>query len=159
LEADGKGDIYDAISARSIGGITAALDGWRRMIADGPKKFGECYYLGTMPLGGERPLRDCMVGIDGEIEVRFLSHPDSQMVEVIEAFADRDEDPAELWITHDIGNTDAVPSTLDLRYGTESFLKIKVTDWTSTLPDKPNDPGKAIAPEGSNEPKNTGAES
>ena len=101
MQAESRGELYDAITERSIGGIVSALEGWRRMLADGPKKFGESFYLGTMPLGGERPLRDCMVGIDGEIEVRFLSHPDTGVVEVVEAFADRDEDPAELWILRD----------------------------------------------------------
>ena len=134
LEADGKGDVYDAISARSIGGITAALDGWRRMIADGPTRFGETFYLGSMPLGGERPLRDCMVGIDGEIEVRFLSHPESRAIEVVEAFADRDEDPAELWLIRGGDDSLAIPSVLDLRYGTESVLRIKITNWDSSLP-------------------------
>jgi S1-C subfamily serine protease len=129
MNAENRGDMYDAITARSIGGIVSALNGWRRMIADGPKKFGESYYLGTMPLGGQRPLRDCMVGIDGEIEVRFLSHPDTGLLEVVEAFADRDEDPAELWIIREGEAPDAMPNILDLRYGTDSVLRIKIENW------------------------------
>ncbi|KAA1257944.1 putative periplasmic serine endoprotease DegP-like precursor [Rubripirellula obstinata] len=129
MTAEDRGELYDAISQRSIGGIVSALEGWRRMLADGPKKFGESFYLGTMPLGGQRPLRDCMVGIDGEIEVRFLSHPDTGVVEVVEAFADRDEDPAELWILRDEVSSDQPPQMLDLRYGTDSVLKIKIDSW------------------------------
>jgi S1-C subfamily serine protease len=129
MQAQDRGDLYDAISASSVGGIVSALEGWRRMLEEGPKKFGESYYLGTMPLAGKRPLRDCMVGIDGEIEVRFLSHPETGLVEVVEAFADRDEDPAELWILRDGDSPGDVPSGLDLRYGVESVLKIKVDQW------------------------------
>ena len=134
MTAENRGELYDAISDRSIGGVVSALDGWRRMLADGPKKFGDSFYLGTMPLGGERPLRDCMVGIDGEIEVRFLSHPTTGLVEVVEAFADRDEDPAELWILRDENSADQMPGYLDLRYGTDSILKIKIDSWKLVEP-------------------------
>ncbi len=143
---------YDSVNERSIAGILPALDAWRRMISVGPKKFGESYYLGKMPLGGERPLRDCMIGIDGDMEVRWLSHPDSQFVEAIEIFADQDSDPAEVWVIRQSSDDGAgegadegaehasaedgtatkvtnVPSQLDLRYGVDSVLRIGVKSW------------------------------
>ena len=127
-EAETKSEMYDGVSAQSLGGMLPALAAWRRMIAEGTKKFGETYYLGSMPLAGERPLRDCMVGIDGELEVRWLTHPDSELVEVIEVFADRDEDPAELWLIRD-NEDDEMPSILELRYGLETLLRLKVKSW------------------------------
>ena len=129
IEAETKADLYDGISARSIAGMLPALDAWRRMIAEGPKKFGESYYLGSMPLAGERPLRDCIVGIDGELEVHWLSHPESQRVEVIEVFADRDQDPAELWLLRDAESQQQQPTILELRYGLETVLRIRVKTW------------------------------
>jgi serine protease Do len=126
--AETKSELYDGIVVRSIAGMLPALDAWRRMLAEGPKKFGESYYLGTMPLAGERPLRDCMIGIDGELEVRWLSHPESQAVEVIEVVADRDEDPAELWIIRQQGS-DAMPTHLELRYGLDTVLRLRVKSW------------------------------
>ena len=69
-----------------------------------------------------------MVGIDGEMEIRWLSHPQSRWVEAIEVFADRDEDPAELWLLRD-NESDSKPSVLDLRYGTESVLRVRVKSW------------------------------
>ncbi len=120
IEAETKAELYDGVSAKSIAGMLPALDAWRRMIAQGPKKFGETYSLGTVPLGGERPLRDCIVGIDGELEVRWLYHPESHLVEVIEVFADRDEDPAEFWMIRERGAD--MPTILELRYGLESVL-------------------------------------
>lgn len=128
IEIDKRSDMYDVITDGAAAGLLPALDAWRRMLRDGPRKFGESYYLGTMPLGGERPLRDVMVGIAGELEVRWLSHPDTGAVEAIEVFADRDEDPAELWLLRD-GNSKSMPSVLDLRYGIDSILKIKVQSW------------------------------
>lgn len=129
LEIKTKADLYDAVDQRTIAGILPALDAWRRMMATGPKKFGESFYLGTMPLGGERPLRDCMVGIDGEMEIRWLSHPETHALEVVEVFADRDMDPAELWIIRD--GDDSTP-ILDLRYGVDSTIRIRVKKWEQT---------------------------
>ncbi|WP_146602634.1 S1C family serine protease [Novipirellula aureliae] len=129
VEPKTKADLYDNVDAQNFAGILPALAAWQRMLIDGPKKFGETIYLGTMPLAGERPLRDCMVANDGELEVRFLSHPESELVEAIEVFADRDEDPAELWITRPVDDPNAIPITLDLRYGIESVLRIHVDSW------------------------------
>lgn len=128
VEIDKRSKLYDAITDGKAAGLLPALDAWRRMLREGPRKFGESYYLGTMPLGGERPLRDVMVGIAGELEVRWLSHPESGAVEAIEVFADRDEDPAELWLMRE-GDSKSMPNILDLRYGIGSLLKIKVKSW------------------------------
>ena len=127
FEATSRGKLYDEVVDGSFAGMLPALDAWRRMIERGPQKFGETFYLGSMPLGGERPLRDCMVGLDGELEVRWMSHPDSELVEVVEVFADRDEDPAELWVIRENGEQE--PSVLDLRYGLDSVLRLKVKSW------------------------------
>lgn len=128
FEVSNRGQLYDRVAEGSVAGMLPALDGWRKMIARGPKKFGDSFYLGSMPLGGERPLRDCMMGIDGELEIRWMNHPESQALEAIEVFADRDEDPAELWITRE-NSADELPSGLDLRYGVTSVLKIKIKSW------------------------------
>lgn len=130
IEVESKAELYDGVSGQTISGMLPALDAWRRMLSDGPRKFGESYYLGSMPLGGERPLRDCVVGIDGELEVRWLSHPETGLVESIEVFADRDNDPAELWLIRENGSD--MPVWLDLRYGTESKLRLRVKSWKTT---------------------------
>lgn len=128
VEAKTKAEFYDEVSGRSIAGVLPALDAWRRMIAEGPKKFGESIYLGTMPLAGERPLRHCLLGVDGELEVRWLYHPENKLVEVIEVFADRDQDPAELWLIRE-NASQTQPSVLELRYGLDKILRIKVKSW------------------------------
>jgi serine protease Do len=139
IEVDRKSELYDAVTARSVAGMLPALDAWRRMISDGPKKFGDSYYMGTMPLGGQRPLRDCTVGIDGELEIRWLSHPESELVEVIEVFADRDNDPAELWLIRE-NPADSQPTILELRYGTEPTLRLKVKSWQQVPEDELQEP-------------------
>ncbi|TWT79001.1 putative serine protease HhoB precursor [Planctomycetes bacterium CA13] len=139
VEPETNADLYDNIDDETIAGLLPALDAWRRMLAQGPKQFGETSYLGTMPLGGERPLRDCIIANDGELEVRFLSHPQSHLVEAIEVFADRDRDPAELWLIRRPNATDAGPSAIDLRYGTESLLRIDIDSWQTSADEQPTE--------------------
>jgi len=49
-------------------------------------------------------------------------------VEVIEVFADRDSDPAELWLIRENPADDEV-TALELRYGTETVLRLNVGNW------------------------------
>ena len=129
FEAGTRADMYDEVDAGSPAGLLPALDAWRRMIETGPEQFGESYYVGEMPLAGERPLRHCMLGIDGEMEVRWLSHPETRLIEVIEVFADRDGDPAELWFYRDSDDPNSPPDRVELRYGVDTVLAFKVTSW------------------------------
>ncbi|MDM4016130.1 S1C family serine protease [Roseiconus lacunae] len=125
MTASNAAELFEAVDRDAIGGILAALDAWRRMIELGTTQFGEAYYQGTMPLAGQRPLRDCLVGLYGEMEVRWLLHPETGQLECIEVFADRDSDPAELWIESN-GST---INRLDLKYGLESKLTVEIDDW------------------------------
>ncbi|WP_233903336.1 S1C family serine protease [Stieleria maiorica] len=128
MQATRRSELFDAVDTDSIAGILPALDAWRTMLKLGPEKFGEAYYQGTMPLGGQRPLRDCLVGLYGEMEVRWLSHPETGLVECIEVVADRDSDPAEVWIRREGDDI----SGLELRYGTDVSLDVSISDWTQT---------------------------
>ena len=132
IRATNKSELYDLVSERSPGGMLAALDAWRRMIATGPEKFGETYYQGTMPLGGERPLRHSMIGLDGAIEIRWLRHPRGGQLEAVEALAEPDGDPAELWLIRPEGGAESAPAVLDLRYGLQSVLRVRVKSWETT---------------------------
>ncbi|WP_449338860.1 S1C family serine protease [Stieleria tagensis] len=125
LQASGRGELFEAVDSDSILGIVPALDAWRTMLERGPKQFGESYYQGTMPLGGQRPLRDCMVALYGGMEVRWLMHPDTGLLECIEVVADRDSDPAELWIRHQDGKI----AGMELRYGIDTLVQFDVTNW------------------------------
>ena len=133
LQSIDRAEFFDAVDSDSIAGILPALDAWRTMLELGPKQFGEAYYQGTMPLAGERPLRDCMVGLYGEMEIRWLSHPETGLLECIEVFADRDSDPAELWIVRDGDDI----SELELRYGIDVALTVSITNWDRKEATKP----------------------
>ncbi|MGV3486621.1 MAG: S1C family serine protease [Planctomycetaceae bacterium] len=126
--AESKAELFDAITSRNAAGVLACIDSWRRMLRDGTDKFGECYYRGTVPLLGERPLRDWMVGISGELESSWLLHPETKSVDAVEVSADRDDDPAELLIRWSAKPAEQ-PLELELRYGTESVLVLRIESW------------------------------
>ncbi|MGC6549295.1 MAG: S1C family serine protease [Rubripirellula sp.] len=135
VELKDRSELYDWINERSPLGLLAALDGFRRFLEQGPKKFGETFYLGAMPLAGDRPLRNCLVGNDGELEIRWLTHPVTHRLEVMEVFADRDLEPLEVWFQYEDETDDRplMPVGIDLRYGTESILKLKLEKWESEV--------------------------
>lgn len=128
ITATKTGELYDGITARNASGVLACLNSWRRMLRDGTDQFGECYYRGSVPLLGERPLRDWMVGVSGELETSWLSHPETKQVEAIEVFADRDDDPVELMIRWGESKSDH-PESMEVRYGTDAVLTFKVDRW------------------------------
>ena len=129
IEAKTKAELYEGISAGNESGILAGLDSWRRVLYNDLETFGECYYRGSVPFLGERPLRDCVVGVSGELETTWLSHPETKILEAVEVVADRDEDPAELLIRWGSG-TQVAPTELELRYGTKAALLMKVEGWS-----------------------------
>ena len=138
-EFSGRSELYDAINRQSTSSMIAAMDGLRRLLDQGTKEFGEIYYWGTMPLGGQRPLRDCLVGNDGELELRWLTHPDTRRLEAMEVFADRDLDPLEVWFQYDDADSSRLtPIGLEVRFGTQSRLRLRVQEWGFADPAEEN---------------------
>ncbi len=128
VQASKASELYDGVLAGNASGLLACLEAWRALLVQGPAGYGECYYRGQVPLLGQRPLRDCLIGVAGELEAAWLLHPESGALEAIEVTADRDADPAELLVTW--GTDPAQPPThLELRYGTQSLLKLRVETW------------------------------
>jgi len=131
ITATNRSELYDAITSTNVSGILACLDAWRLLLVQGTDGFGECFYRGKVPLLGQRPLRDCLIGVSGELESTWFLHPESTALEAIEVAADRDDDPAELHITWSDDRSQA-PTHLELRYGTSSVLNLKIDAWEIT---------------------------
>lgn len=138
IQIAGNADRYDAVSSgnHELEAFAPALHAWRRMILEGPEKFGRTVALGTAPLAplgtaplaGRPPLRDVVEATDGETLVHFYNHPDTGLLEVIEVTGDRDRDPAELWIGPRASN--GLPTSLELRFGVETATRIEVKNWS-----------------------------
>jgi hypothetical protein len=63
--------LSQATSPPRSGGLLAALHLWQRLLLVGPRRFGEVYYLGTVPWTSDDQLADCLVGTYGDVEARF----------------------------------------------------------------------------------------
>lgn len=150
FQLDRASDLIDGIDRRSPLGVLACLNHWRRMLDVGTDRFGETFYWGTEPLGGQRPLRHRTVGIHAAMETRFLQHPETGRLEAIEVFADPDGDPAELWLADREGQT--FP-TLQFRYGLDAWLMLTIDSWESegggeSMDEGDDDPDKPSASAG-----------
>ena len=73
-----------------------ALHLWQRMLDKGLKQFGEVYYLGQLPAGPSGELLDCLVGIHGGVEIRFLFLPEDGELVGLDLIPADDADPCEI---------------------------------------------------------------
>jgi len=70
-----------------------ALGLWRQLLTLSPARFGEVYYLGTVPGYRDREMRDVLVGTTAAAECHFQFEADSGILMAMELFLSSDEDP------------------------------------------------------------------
>lgn len=130
LQLDKPSQWYESIENGSPTAILTVLQSLKRMVQVGPAEYGDTYYMGTLPFLGRLPLVDALVGTRGEVESRFLMYEDRLLG--IEGIAGRDRDPAELLFLWPAGDNAAkLPEELELKFGTETDIRIKIQSWTT----------------------------
>ncbi len=134
----GKSLIETTSPARS-GGLLAALHLWQRLLIDGPRHFGDIYYLGTMPWNDDKKLYDCLVGTTAGVETRFYFDPDSGNCTGLELRLTDDEDPCEIYFD-DIRQVDgrSLPFHWTVHHGDEVFAELTMTSYNWSAGAKPN---------------------
>ncbi|WP_407938261.1 S1C family serine protease [Neorhodopirellula pilleata] len=154
MDASSPDDFVQAVDRSTVPAVLSGLSSLYRMLEVGPNEFGETYYWGTAPLMGQRPLRDCTIGVRNALENRFFQSSDVDQLEVIEVFADRDGDPAELWFdaSEVVRQTtsenfssrklnasatapttqpdDQLPKNIQLRFGLDPIATFEIDSWT-----------------------------
>jgi hypothetical protein len=112
------------------GGLLAALHLWQRLLLFGPRRFGDVYYLGTVPWGGDEQLADCLVATHGGVETRFYFDPATADLAGIEMQASDDEDPCEIYFS-DVREVDgrSLPHQWTIRHGDEVFAEVAITSY------------------------------
>ncbi len=134
--------LTESTSPPKSGGLLAALHLWQRLLLLGPHRFGEIYYLGTMPWASDEKFADCLVGTTAGVETRFYFDSDTGHCTGLELRTADDEDPCEIYFD-DVRQVDgrSLPFHWTIRHGDDVFADFKVTsyDWTSGHPttDKP----------------------
>lgn len=122
--------LVDALSPPRSGGLLAALHLWQRLTLVGPQKFGEVFYLGTLPWPNEQQLPDCLVGIYGGVETRFYFDPADGDLVGIEMQAADDQDPCEVYFS-DFQAVDGrrLPHHWVIRHGERTFAELRIVDY------------------------------
>lgn len=122
--------LVDALSPPRSGGLLAALHLWQRLTLVGPQKFGEVFYLGTLPWPNEQQLPDCLVGIYGGVETRFYFNPADGDLVGIEMQAADDQDPCEVYFS-DFQAVDGrrLPHHWVIRHGERTFAELRIVDY------------------------------
>lgn len=112
------------------GGLLAALHLWQRLLLVGPTKYGEVYYLGTMPWGPAEKLADCLVATHAGVETRFYFDPADSDLIGMELFLSDDDDPCEVTFD-DIRQVEgrALPHHWVVRNGDNVFADLQVTNY------------------------------
>lgn len=113
------------------GGLLGALQMWRKLIVDGPGKFGRLTYLGTVPLVGQTELVDVLDGITAGVECRFYFQQNSGKLLAMEFFPDEESDPCEIHFG-DYRQTDGrlMPYRLEVRHGDQLFDVFKLKSFS-----------------------------
>jgi S1-C subfamily serine protease len=103
-----KGNLSESFDPPGSGGLLVAMGLWRRLLTQGPEKFGELSYVGTMPLfrgsihdpptsfGPDAPLADVLAGSYGGVDVLFYIDRTEGTLAQLEMFPDELADPCEL---------------------------------------------------------------
>jgi len=148
------GSLTETTSPARSGGLLAALHVWERLLLVGPRRFGEVYYLGTLPWSENGAEADCLVGIYGGVETRFFFSPSSGNMVGIELYTADDRDPCEIYFS-DIRPVDGrnLPFHWIVRNGDQTYADLHVTSYQW------NEEAPAVAPTDQNALPPAGGES
>ncbi len=118
LRVELGGGLSSHLEPPGSGGLLAALSLWRRLLVEGPEKFGQVTYLGTMPVAGRDGLCDVLAASHDDVDCRFYFDPAGGNLVAMEMFPEDDTDPCELYFDHyDEFGGHWLPSRIESRHG------------------------------------------
>ncbi len=122
-------------------GTLLTLAMWRRMLIEGPARFGEVYYLGTAPLEGQEGLVDVFVATHDVVENQFYFDPNDGRLLAIESAVDSESDPFEMVLFNyaDV-NERALPHGFTVRKGDLLLGKYQIDEFVQNEPEPEPEP-------------------
>jgi len=123
-------DLGEQLDPPGSGGMLVALAMWRRMLTLGPEKFGEVFYLGTMPLVRTDKMCDVLMATHDVVECRFMFDPKNGQLVAIEMYPDTHVDPCEIFFDdfRDVSGRQ-VPHRMEIRIGDKVFGTLEVQEF------------------------------
>jgi len=124
-------DFTRSLAPPHSGGLLPALYLWRRLAIEGPDKFGDVNYLGTVPLPGRKGLADALVGLYKGVECRFLFDPAEGHLLALEMFSAEDADPCEIYLTdYQEAGGRYLPRQMEVRVGDTVYGVFQCDEFT-----------------------------
>ena len=93
LKIDSLDDLAEQLGPPQSGGLLTALHLWRTLLVEGPTKYGEVFYYGTLPWSVSVPAADVLVATRNVVESNFIFDPATGELAAMEVFPDVDADP------------------------------------------------------------------
>lgn len=114
-------DLDTQLGPADSGGMLTAVALWRRLMLQGPQKYGDVYYLGTAPSGVGEPftnLVDVLVATYDVTETHFMFSPETGRLVGMEMFPAPDTDPCTIYFS-DFRDTEhgELPHRWEVRHG------------------------------------------
>ena len=138
LTVDFTSDLGSDLAPKNSGGLLLALHLWQRLLREGIDKFGEVYYLGTMPYANAASWRegkqyDVLVGNYEGIETRFMFDPENGRLAAMEVSPGDNFDPCEIRFDNyrEIDGRQ-LPMRLDIRNGERQFAVFEIESFEMT---------------------------
>lgn len=123
-------ELTSSLTPTGSGGMFPAIHLWRRLAIEGLDKFGQVYYLGTLPITGRSELVDVLVGLHGGVECRFFFDPETGQLLALEMSPDESIDPCEITFSeYREANGRTIPARLEVRFGDERFTVLRVHEF------------------------------
>ncbi len=124
---DPESDLDNQLDPPKTGGLLVALHLWRKMLIEGPEKFGDVEYLGSVPSPMTRELNDVLVATRGVVESNLMFNKSTGKLSSFEMYPDANVDPCELFFDeYQIDEDLTVPGKISYRFGVEAPVDIVV---------------------------------
>ena len=112
------------------GGLFSALHLWQRFCIEGPKKYGDFYYLGTLPIPKQAKMADVLVGTYAGLEAWFYFDTKEGDLVLMELISDPDWDPCELHFSKFKKTPHGrLPFQIEIVNGLQSYGQLNITEY------------------------------
>ena len=135
--ADLDAELNTQDAPRGSGGMLVALHMWKHIMQVSPKRFGEVYYLGSMPTPKHLEKQDVLIGTHSVIECRYYFDPKSGHLTSIEMYPDLGIDPCELYFSdYKEVNGHLMPHHIEVIHGEVIYGEFIISSYQFPTADK-----------------------
>ena len=123
-------DLGQQEAPRGSGGLLVALHLWKHIQQTGIGRFGDVYYLGSMPTPKHDEKQDVLVATHSVIECRFYFSPSTGLLTSMEMYPDLGVDPCEIYFSeYESINGRMLPRHLEIIHGDTVYGELLLKDF------------------------------